>query len=143
MIHYKTQQSKSGIKHPLVLRGRQKYKIYSSSFVPVSHLYLNVVQKMHHCIRQLLENISMQRQRVSFVVFPLCWLRISAQNKPLRSERLFVGFTEYFKAPAYCSCSETMAHLKVPVAVSSFNWVLPGEMRRRRKVIYIRQSLNY
>lgn len=85
----------------------------------------------------------MQRQRVSFLVFPLCRLRISAQNKPVRSERLFEGFTEYFKAPAYCSCSEMVAHLKVPVAASSFNWFLSGERCRRRKIIYIRQYLNY
>lgn len=67
----------------------------------------------------------------------------SAQNKPVRSERLFVGFTEYFKAPAYCSCSETVAHLKVPVAASSFSWFLSGEKRRHHEIIYIQQSLNY
>lgn len=85
----------------------------------------------------------MQRQRVSFVAFLLCRLRISAQNKPVRSKRLFVGFTEYFKTPAYCSCSETMAHLKVPVAASSFNWLLSGERCRCCEIIYIRQSQNY
>lgn len=84
----------------------------------------------------------MQRQRVSCVALPLCRLRISAQNKPARSERLFVGFAEYFKAPAYCSRSEMVAHLKVPVAASSFNWFLSGE-RRRRRLISIRQRLNY
>lgn len=115
MIHYKTRQSKSGLKHPLVLSAVQECGMYSASFVAVSPVYLNVLRKTRRCMRSLLENISMQRHRVSFVALPL-WRTI----KHREAKRLFVSFAEYFKALAYCSCSQTVA-LKVPVAASSFS----------------------